>query len=332
MSRRPSLFAAVRAGLAGVAARPHLLAAFLVVNLLAAWMLAAPLKGLLSAELDHNLYGDELRTGASWRWFHTVARQHPQALGDLSALTALAEDEGVEWKELKRFSGPASGVALAGLFLFWLNGVLHCAFLDNLRPGRTAEGFGAAAARLAPPLSALAFFAALTYGLIFVLYVQTGKWLKDFRIGLDSEWAAMGLTWTRLALTLAAFLVVKVLYDLAKVVLVERGSWNWPWAFLLALKELLRRGGRYLLLYLLIGLGTPLAAGLWWATGGRVTASGWLLLLLLFVLHQLFLAARIGLRLTHLAATRALYLDYQARSRSARPPYKVEPREREIGG
>lgn len=329
MSRRPSLLAALRAGAARTAGRPHLLAAFLVINLLTAWMLAAPLRGLLSAELDANLYGEAMRTGASWRWFDTVGRLHPQAVGDFSAFTALFTDEGVRWKELRKLSGPATAVALAGLFLFWLNGVLHCAFLDSLREERSADSFGAAAARFAPPLSALASFALLTYVLIYaLLYVQTGKWLEDFRAGVDSEWVAMGITWARLAVTLTGLLVVKVLYDLAKVVLVERGSWNWPWAFLLALRELVRRGGRYVLLYLLIGLGTPLLAGLWGLTGGQLIASGWLLLILLFLLHQLFLAARIGLRLTQLAATRTLYLEHQARQRSAKPPYKVEPAER----
>lgn len=333
MSRRPSLIAAARAGAAQTAARLHLLAFFLVLNLLAGWVLAAPVRGLLSAELDANLYGEVMRTGASWRWFHTVGRQHPEAVGDFTAFTAVVSDEGVRWKDLRQLSGTAAAVALAGLFLFWLNGVLHCAFLDSLREGRSPEGFGAAAVRFAPPLSALAFFALLTYALVYALfYVQTGKWLEDAREAVDSEWLAMGMTWARLALTLAGLLMVKVLYDLAKVVLVERGGWNWPWAFLLALKEVLRRGGRYLLLYLLIGVGTPLLAGLWWLTGGRLTASGWVLLVLLFLLHQLFLAARIGLRLTHLAAARALYHDILARQRSARPPYKVEaPSEHSAG-
>lgn len=335
MSRhRSSLFSALRAGVAQTAARSHLLAFFLVLNLVAAWVLAAPVRGVLSAELDHNLYGETMRTGASWRWFHTVGRQHPQAaLGDYSAFTALASDEGVRLADLRQLSGAAAAAALAGLFLFWLNGVFHCAFLDSLQEGRTTPDFGAAAVRFAPPLSALAFFALLTYALVYALfYVQTGKWLADWRQAVDSEWAALAMNWARLALTLAGLLAVKVLYDLAKVVLVERGGWNWPWAFVLALKELLQRGGRYLALYLLIGLGTPLVAGLWWLTGGRLTASGWLLLLLLFLLHQLFLAARIGLRLTHLAATRALYRELQARQRSARPPYKVEaPSERGAG-
>lgn len=329
MSRRPTLLAAARAAVVQTAARPHLILALLTVNLLTAWMLVAPLRGLLGAELDSNLYGETMRTGVSWRWFDTVTREHPEAVGGYSAFTALVSDEGVRWKDLRDLSGTAAGVALAGLFLFWLNGVLHCAFLDSLQQGRTAAGFGAAAARFAPPLSALAGFALLSYALVYaLLYVETGRWLADLRADVDSEWLAMGMTWARLALTLVALLAIKVFYDLAKVVLVERGTWNWPWAALLALKEFLHRGGRYLVLYLLLGLGTPLLAAAWWLTGGRLVASGWLLLVLLFVLQQLFLAARISLRLAHLAATRTLFRQHQERERSAKPPYKVEPRDR----
>jgi hypothetical protein len=78
-------------------------------------------------------------------------------------------------------------------------------------------------------------------------------------------------------------------------------------------------------LYLLLGLAAPALAAAWWLATGWLRPQGWITLGLLFLLQQVFLGARIALRLTHLAATRALYLEARALAEAERPPYKVEP-------
>jgi hypothetical protein len=322
MNRSPSPAAAAKSAALDVLVRPHLVAALLAVNLVAAWVLAAPLRGVLAGELDENLYGDVMAEGSSWRWFDTVDRKHGESLGNLDAWTALLSDEGAGWKDLRRLSGPPLAVVLAGLALFAAGSFLQCGFLAQLYPDRR-RSFLAASAHFAPPALALAFFAALSYAAAYWLfYRQTGKWLGNLRAGAPSEWAALAMTWGRLALTAAAVLLVKVVFDLSRVVLVDRGNWNWPWAFLVACRELARRGGRYAGLYLLLGAFTPLLAALWWIGPGRLAPQGWAGIAFLFLLQQVFLGTRIALRLAHLAAARALYLD--ARRLAVRPPYKVE--------
>ena len=83
--------------LRGPLSLPGVVLLFLLLNLGAALVLAVPARSLLSAELDDNLYGERMETGASWRWFDTVERRHPQAVGDYSPWTALFSDEGVRW-------------------------------------------------------------------------------------------------------------------------------------------------------------------------------------------------------------------------------------------
>ncbi len=322
MTTSSPLLGDLRHGVRAVLARPHLVAALLLVNLLTAWVLVAPLRGVLSAELDHNLMGDEMATGASWRWFDMVDRKHPQLLGDLEAWHGLFRDGGVRWDALEKLAGPPAAVALAGLFLFWASAVFHCGFLATLAGER--RGFGAGCAHFALPVSALAFFAALSYAAAYaLLYVQTGKWLEHTRTALGSEWQAIALTWSRLGVTLAAVFLLKVLFDLCKVALVERGGWNWPLAFFVGFRELLRSGLRYLALSVVFGVGLTVLALLWHALPGRWAPQSGLALLAVFLLQQVYLGTRIALRLGRLAAFQAHFT--ASRARPEAPPYKVEP-------
>jgi hypothetical protein len=75
-------------------------------------------------------------------------------------------------------------------------------------------------------------------------------------------------------------------------------------------RRLLRRGWAYALLYLAIG-------------AGPLVPRTWIGLAIVFALHQIFLAARITLRLAHLGATQGLLLaasELRAPAARARPP------------
>ena len=67
--------------LRAAASLPGVVALFLFLNLGLALVVAVPVRSLLSAELDDNLYGDRMETGASWRWFDTVERRDPAGGG-----------------------------------------------------------------------------------------------------------------------------------------------------------------------------------------------------------------------------------------------------------
>lgn len=335
--RRPSILAAVAGGLRDVAAHPGAVLALLAGNLLAAIALAAPLAALLASDLDHNLYGDAMAEGASWRWFDTADRRHPAVLGDLSAWNALFGERGVRLDDLAKLSGVPLAIALAGLAVYWLNALLHAGWLAALGTGAAgpagigpagigrvgARGAAAAtfagAARFALPATLIALLAAALYaGAYALLYLGFGALLDGTGEASQREWVSLGLTWMRLALVLAAFLGIKLWSDLAKAALVERagggsgaGLAALPGALLAAAAELLRRGPIYATAYLAIGLGTPLLAALWWVvTLPLEPATLWPLLVVLVLAQQLFLAFRIALRLAHLAATRRLLAAY----------------------
>lgn len=291
---------------------PQTVLVFLLVNLVLALVLAAPLAGLLSAELDHNLYGEEMATGPSWRWFDTVSREHPHAVGDLGAWSALFTSEGIRPADLGRLSGPPAAILLAGLLLFFVHAVLHTGYLAAGR-WRTGEGRAAGllhrAGLFAVPSLALAVVAAAGYVAVYAgAYVATGPPLARLAEAAQSQSLHLLFVWLRLGLTVALLLVVKLWFDIAKATLVETGSWNLARAAARAARELLRRGWAYVALYVAIGAGTLAVTLVWLLVADPLVPRTWIGLAIVFVLHQLFLAVRVVLRLAHLGATQGLLL------------------------
>lgn len=293
-------------------AEPQTVLVFLLVNLVLALVLAAPVAGLLSAELDHNLYGDEMATGASWRWFDTVSREHPHAVGDLGPWSALFTSEGIRPADLARLSGPPAAILLAGLLLFFVHAVLHTGYLAagrwRSREGRTAALFHRAGLFAVPALG-LAVIAAAGYVAVYAAaYVATGPPLARLAEVAQSHSLHLVFVWLRLGLTAALLLAVKLWFDLAKATLVETGSWNLLRASARAARELVRRGWAYALLYLAIGAGTLAVSLLWLLVADPLVPRTWIGLAIVFVLHQVVLAIRVALRLAHLGATQGLLL------------------------
>lgn len=303
---------------------PGVVALFLLVNLGMALVVAAPARSLLSAELDDNLYGEAMETGASWRWFDTVERRQPRALGDASPWTALFSDEGIGLADLRAVSGPPAALLLAGLLLFLLHAPLHVGYLAARRRG--ADGPRAVLAEAMAhglPALALALLAALAYAAVYAaVYVAPAAPLARFAAFLQGETWHLAQVWLRLALTALLLFVVKVVFDLAKLGLVERGvSWGrlegaarggWrrrrlPAALALAGREAWRRGWAYAGVELALGLALVAVAALWWIASGPLVPQTWLGIVILFVLHQLVLAVRIVLRLAHLEAALGIF-------------------------
>lgn len=313
---------------------PQTVLVFLLVNLLLALVLAAPLAGLLSAALDDNLYGEEMATGPSWRWFDTVGRQHPLAVGELGPWSALFTSEGVRPGDLAGLSGAPAAILLAGLLLFFVHAVLHTGYLAAGR-WRTGEGRAAGllhrAGLFAVPSLGLALAAAAAYVAVYAAaYVATGPPLARLAETAQSHSLHLVFVWLRLGLTAALLLAVKLWFDLAKATLVETGSWNLARAAARAARELARRGWAYALLYLAIGAGTPVLSLLWLLVADPLVPRTWIGLAIVFVLHQVFLAVRIALRLAHLGATQGLLLAASelrapAKPAAPRPPVPETP-------
>jgi len=293
--------------------QPGAVALFLLLNLAVAAVLAMPYRGLLHAELDDNLFGEAMEAGASWRWYDTVERRDPRALGDLSALPAFFTSEGVRWKDLRALSGPPAAIALAAAILFFLHAILHVGWLAV---GRWKGGRGGGVAALlhraavfAPPALALAAVAAAAYAAVYALaFVATGPPLEALAEWFQSERLHLALLGLRLALTALLVALVKIAFDLAKVALVETGSWKWWNALARSARELVRRGWAYLLLYALLALGTLALAALWWLLSAPLVPQSILGIAILFLLHQIVLGLRIALRLAGLSAVQGTWL------------------------
>ncbi|HEX2163742.1 MAG TPA: hypothetical protein VHM02_07320 [Thermoanaerobaculia bacterium] len=328
LSRR--LPAVVLAALGRPLAEPQVVLLFLLVNLAAALVLAAPMAGLLSAELDRNLYGEEMATGASWRWFDTVDREHPHAFGDLGAWTALLSEDGVRPRDVARLSGPAAGVALAGLLLYLVHAVLHTGWLAAGR-WRSSEGSAAGllhrAGLFALPALGLAAFAAVGYVAVYgAAYVATGPPLARLARAAQSESLHMLFLWLRLGATALLLLAVKLWFDLAKAALVESGNWRLGAAAARAARELARRGWAYAAAWLALAAGTLAVSLLWLLVADPLVPRTWIGLAVVFVLHQMFLAIRVWLRLAQLGATqRLLLLATELRSPATARPRPAPP-------
>lgn len=310
-------------------AEPQTILVFLLVNLVLALVLAAPLAGLLAAELDHNLYGEEMATGPSWRWFDTVSRKHPHAIGDLGPWSALFTSEGIRPADLGRLSGPPAAILLAGLLLYFVHAMLHTGYLAAGR-WRSGEGRAAGllhrAALFAVPALGLATIAAAGYAAVYtVAYVATGPPLARLAVMSQSHSLHLLFVGLRLGLTVALLVAVKLWFDLAKAALVETGSWNLLRAAARAARELARRGWAYALLYLAIGAGTLAVTAVWLLVSDPLVPRTWIGLAIVFVLHQLFLAVRVALRLAHLGATQGLLLAASELRAPARAPHPRTP-------
>jgi hypothetical protein len=300
VSARPRLSvpAAVGRAFGQVLERPQHLLAFLLLNFVVAVVLVAPVQEVLSERLDHSLYGDRMATGVSWRALDTILRGRPDLLGR-DGLGLPNEPTGVFGQTL-----------LAGALLFWLHTVLHCGYLATLGP-RAAGSRGSlfqGAARHAFGGSLLALLAAALYGLVLALVLGLGgKGVEGLVASTDRESVALGLGWLLVAVALAGLVVVKVWSDLAKSSLVRRDTKNFLLAALDGGRLLLRGGGRYVVAYLAIGVVSLVVIALWWSIPGQLSPASTTGLLALALFQQLFVAARIGLRLAHLGATWNLY-------------------------
>jgi len=315
-------------------------ALFLLLNLGVALVVAMPVRSLLSAELDDNLYGDAMARGASWRWFDTVEREHPEAVGNAAPWTALFSDRGIGLSDLADVSGPPAALLVAGLLLLLLHGPLHVGYLATRRrpdpaapeddlagPGHGPRAVLSAAVAFWLPGVLLALLAAAAYAAVYAaVYVAPAGPLGRFAEYLQGERWNLAQVWLRLGLTLLLVLVVKAFFDLAKLGLVERGSgWRLPAALALAGGELWRRGWAYVGIDLALGLATLALGAAWWIVSGPLVAQTWLGLAILFVLHQAVLAVRIVLRLAHLDGAQAIFAIAHAAPPAAPAPAGARP-------
>jgi len=278
---------ALRAGVRAVGRMRGLWWVLYLCNLAFAGLLAAPVFGLLGRWLDYSLYAEELRK-----------KFEPQVIA--------------EWLYAAPVVPPlllplllAGATLYLPLSIFLTSGTLA---LFNAPPARfTLAAFFQACGRHFFGLLRLFLLSLPFYVLALAVYAGLGRLAEGRLQDLTVEWPAALVQWGRVVVALSLLAAVNLVFDYARIFYVaEGGPRAWRAAghaarFVLA--HPLRAPGLYALIAL-IGLAVwgvyLLVAG----TLGRLAGAP---AVLLFLLQQLFILARLGVRLLFLSAQVQLY-------------------------
>ena len=212
-------------GLGQSLSKPYLAVALWLIQLMLAAALILPIGNTLHAMLDRSPSGEKMVAVPDYGWWETARRTHPDVLGNFPEIaTGLLSPEGIHWSELPGMRGVgATAFSLAVLAI-----VLHAfalgGTLGTLRePSASLVTFGREGMRRMP---AFLLFTFAAWGAAFAayqwIYVGSGEALRNRVRNLHTEQAALAVTALRLAATLLALAVIKILADAVRVVWVAR--------------------------------------------------------------------------------------------------------------
>ena len=289
---------------------PAILAGAWVLTFLLALPLAITMRGLLEAHLGSSLAADSAASGVNYDWWQEFTSQatgigttfSPTIIGfaaTLDNMSSLLDGQ----REVLPVAG-AIGLYLAG-WTFLAGGIIDR--YARQRPTR-ASGFFAASGVHFFRLLRLAMVSGVVYWWLFV-YVHRWLFLEWFVtrtriIGVERE----VFLW-RLALYLGFGLVlvlVNVTFDYAKIRLVVEDRRSALGALSAAMRFVWRHPGRVAGLYALNGV-VFLGLLAVWALIAPGAGGGGLTIWATFLLGQLYLAARLALKLQFLASETSLF-------------------------
>ena len=319
------MIAALRQGLLAVVRNWGLVLLLLAVNLVLAGLLAAPLAADMEQELRNKDAAGGMMYGFDYGWWSEWHdRQQgpgtsfgPEIFGigfafrnlDLllkgalpGALFARAEENGEPVLD-------PMVLALGGLYvlvqLFLTGGVLGV--LRAPQGGWTLRGLMHGSGFYFGRMVRLAAVSLLALWALFALYFPLASWMDGLSRDAVSERAAMAWSLGRHAALLLAILFLNMVNGYAKVMIVveERSSALLAWvsAFSFCLRRLLRAGGHYAL----VAVAAVLLLMVWKLLDGAWTTTGYVTQFFTLLLFQLFLFARLFLRVGLLGGQLALY-------------------------
>lgn len=319
------MIAALRQGFAAVARNWGLVLLLLLVNLGLAGVLALPLAADMEKELRNKDAAGGMMYGFDYGWWSEWHdRQHgpgttfgPEILGvgfafrnlDLLLKGALP---GALFAPPEENGDPVldpTVLALGGLYvlvqLFLTGGVLGV--LRAPQGGWTVRGLLHGSGFYFGRMLRLGVVSLIVLAALFALYVPVAGWIDGLARDAVSERTAMAWTIGRHAALLLAILFLNMVNGYAKVMIVteERASalLAWASAFSFCLRRLVRAGGQYAL----VALGAVLLLLAWRLVDGLWATTGYTTQVFTLLAFQLFLFARLFLRVGLLGGQLALY-------------------------
>jgi hypothetical protein len=308
-----------------VFAAPAVLVGVYALTLLLALPLAITMRGLLQTHLGSSLAAETAASGVNYDWWQEFSSQatglgttfSPTIIGfaaTLDNISSLLDGQ----REIAPIAG-ALGLYLAG-WTFLAGGIIDR--YARQRPTR-AYGFFAAAGMHVPGLLRLAIVAGVVYWWLFT-YVHRWLFLEWFVehtrvIGVERE-----IFFTRVGLYLVfglALVVVNVVFDYAKIRLVVEDRRSALGALSAGMRFVLRRFCRVAGLYALNGAAFLILIAVWAlaAPGAGLTIG------IAFLAGQLFVFARLAMKLQFLASETALFQASLAHARYAAAPVVTWP-------
>lgn len=324
MTPTPTLFRALRAGLARSATAPALLALLWLVNLAAAVPFAASLAGSIHDSVDGRPVQDRLATGWDADWYaEAFAEGEAGPPGFLRTFGPAVVGGGAFLKNLEGwwsgrvltpdFTGGwgllAAAVGYALLWALLLGGVIdHVAGPAGAgRRGLSLGRFFAAGGRTFFRFVRLAALSGVVYLLVFLGARRAFGLMEEAARDVTAERTV--LLWTALGAGLLVVLLslVRVVFDYAKIAVVTEDRRSALGAARAGVRFVVSHPVRTLgLFWILAGAGLALL-WLYGALAPTVGPGSWAGVVLAFLFGQLALVVRLGLRVAVLGGAAALY-------------------------
>ena len=313
---------AIRTGLSRSFGAPRLILTLWLVNLLAALPLAAVLGASVHESVKHSGVADRLVGGFDTVW-HSEYQEAARGLGatlDPALVGVGAFLQNLEaWWSGRLFTAPgaagilAAGVAFLLVWAFLLGGVLQrFARPEGFEGGVFSQTFFGNCGRFFFRFVRLAFFSGLVYLGIYLLARAWFRGLQTWTRDVTAERTVLLWVLVSAAVVVGLLLVVRVIFDLAKVLAVLEDRHGMLIALGAAARCFAGRPVTLLGLYLGLALLWLLALALYALVAPTAGPASWLGLVLAFSLAQVLLAVKIGLRLSLLAGEMAVYRDLVA--------------------
>jgi hypothetical protein len=293
-----------------VVSAPALLIGAFAVTVALAVPLALTLRGALGEHLGSSLAADEAADAVNFDWWQEFESQAggvgatftPSIIGFAAVLENMSSV-----LDARRDMSPVAG-AIGAYLIVWT--FLSGGIIDRLARQRAtrAHGFFAACGVFFFRFLRLAIVAALVYGFLFVYVHQWifGTWYGSVTRDVAVERVAFQWRLAMYALFGALLVAVNVLLDYARIRSVVEDRRSMGLALAAAWRFIVRHPGRVLGLYALNALTFAAVIAIWalvapgaWRPGARM----WLA----FAVAQLYIVARLFLKLHFLASQTALF-------------------------